>query len=143
MSITGTTDIEGNLMQLTTLAGVRHALLVRSDGLLIARHTAPHSIQDSLQAAEADQNALIRAAAMTATALSLNKRIVGALGGGTLTETSITGTEGSVFLYAAGPRAVLALIIDHSADTPLLAQQVAEVLGPITAALPSRSADAD
>ncbi len=113
-------DVTELLGRLAALPGVRYALLVQTDGLLVA--------QQSATAETEPHHALVRTAAMTATALSLNKRIVGALGGGTLTETSITGTEGKISLYAAGSRVVLALVTEVDVDVQLMAQGVKEAL---------------
>ena len=116
------------LGRLTALPGVLHVLLVRSDGLLVARGSAQN-------AAPEDQGATARVAAMTATALSLNKRIIGAFQGGALTETSVIGTEAKFLLYAAGPRAVLALITTKDADTELISQRARAELGALAAEL--------
>ena len=59
-------------------------------------------------------------AAMASTALSLNKRITETMGAGSLTETSITGENGLVLLYAAGPRAALAVIADTKANMAMI-----------------------
>ncbi len=115
-------ELGENLGQLTALPGVTQALLVQSDGLLIAQESAGGDDADDVQ------NAILRVAVMTSTAISLNKRIIGALGGGTLSETSIRGTEGKISLYAVGARVVLALVMTLDADAGRIAEKVEEML---------------
>ena len=115
-------ELEKSLGHLTELSGVTRALLVQSDGLLIAQRSAGGD-----DAAEV-QSAVIRVAAMTATAISLNKRIIGALGGGVLSETSIIGSEGKISLYAVGTRVVLALVTSVDADAGPIAERVEKTL---------------
>ena len=85
---------------------IRSVLVARNDGLLLVQ-----------TAVEGDAT---RMAAMASTALSLNKRITETMGAGPLTETSITGENGLVLLYAAGPRAALAVIADTKANMALI-----------------------
>ena len=108
--------------QLAALPGVLDVLLVRSDGLLIARNGAQAAFADD------DPGAAARVAAMTATALSLNKRLLGAFYGGVLSETRVIGTEAQLFLYAAGPRAVLTLVTTKDAEAERLSGRVREAL---------------
>ena len=129
MSLKADPKEPAGLEQLAAFPGVMHVLLVQSDGLLIAQRSAAGGA-----AKEAFQGAVIRVAAMTATALSLNKRIVGALGGGVLTETSIAGTEGKISLYAVGTHVVLALVTEKDVDAQLLSAQVKAVLETFAAA---------
>ena len=81
---------------------IRSVLVARNDGLLLVQ-----------TAVEGDGT---RMAAMASTALSLNTRITETMGAGSLTETSITGEHGLVLLYAAGPRAALAVIAEPKAN---------------------------
>jgi uncharacterized protein len=76
-----------------------------------------------------------RMAAMVATALSLGKKICDTFAGGDLNETSISGTAGQVFIYAAGPRSVLAAIVGAGSNIGLLhlesrekAKQIAQLI---------------
>lgn len=72
-------------------------LLASSDGLPIA-----YSLGATL-----DPN---RIAAMAATALGLGKRITQSLSHGTLSEASITGGNGQMFIYSVGDKGTLAVI---------------------------------
>ncbi len=85
---------------------IRSVLVARNDGLLLVQ-----------TAVEGDGT---RMAAMASTALSLNKRITETMGAGSLTETSITGENGLVLLYAAGPRAALAVIAEPKANMAMI-----------------------
>ncbi len=85
---------------------IRSVLVARNDGLLLVQ-----------TAVEGDAT---RMAAMASTALSLNKRITETMGAGSLTETSITGENGLVLLYAAGPRAALAVIAETKANMAMI-----------------------
>lgn len=85
---------------------IRSVLVARNDGLLL--------VQTSV---EGDAT---RMAAMASTAVSLNKRITTTMGAGELTETSITASDGLVLLYAAGPRAVLAVIAEIKANIAMI-----------------------
>ena len=85
---------------------IRSVLVARNDGLLLVQ-----------TAVEGDAT---RMAAMASTALSLNKRITETMGAGPLTETSITGENGLVLLYAAGPRAALAVIAEPKANMAII-----------------------
>jgi len=49
-------------------------------------------------------------AAMAAAASNLGKRISESMSNGGLAEVSIRGDEGALFVYAAGPKAVLAVM---------------------------------
>ncbi|MBI3680026.1 MAG: roadblock/LC7 domain-containing protein [Acidobacteria bacterium] len=61
-----------------------------------------------------------RIAAMAAAASSLGKRVSESLSAGSLSEISLSGTEGQVFLYNAGGKAVLAVIGPSGANTGLI-----------------------
>ena len=85
---------------------IRSVLVARNDGLPLVQTSA--------------QGEATRMAAMTSTAVSLNKRIVSIMGAGELTETSISGTDGQILLYTAGPRAVLAVMTETKANVALI-----------------------
>lgn len=96
-------------------------LIASTDGLAIS-----HSLSSG------DPN---RVAAMAATALGLGKRITDTLSVGTLSETTVSGTDGQIFLYSAGTKGVLALIAGSGANVGLInieardaAQEVARIL---------------
>ncbi|PYE50957.1 roadblock/LC7 domain-containing protein [Deinococcus yavapaiensis] len=80
----------------STLPELKGVIIATSDGLPVAQ----------TMGAGVDAN---RVAAMAATALGLGKRINDTLAAGTLTELSVSGTEGQVFLYSCG-RGVLAVV---------------------------------
>jgi predicted regulator of Ras-like GTPase activity (Roadblock/LC7/MglB family) len=84
---------------------IKGALIASSDGLAIV-----HSL------ASGDPN---RVAAMAATALGLGKRITSTLGVGTLTETTVAGNDGQVFLFSAG-EGVLSIIAGSGANVGLI-----------------------
>lgn len=96
---------------LTTLRGalpeLRGALVATVDGLPIA--------QDMGGGADAN-----RVAAMAATALGLGKRINDTLGSGQLTDMSVGGTDGQVYIYAAGNKGVLAVVAPAGVNLGLL-----------------------
>lgn len=81
-------------------------LVSRNDGLSLIHTSA--------------QSEATRMAAMTSTAVSLNKRIISVMNAGELTETSIFGTDGQILLYTAGPRAVLAVMTETKANVALI-----------------------
>ncbi len=86
---------------------VRGALVASTDGLPMAQNLSGNE----------DPN---RVAAMAATALGLGKRISDTLNGGTLTETSVSGTEGQIFLYAAGNKGVLVVVTPANVNIGLV-----------------------
>ena len=88
------------------LPGVRSVLVTRSDGLPLVKTSS--------------QVDTTKVAAMTATAVSLNKRIISTVNAGEITETSISGSQGQILLYAAGPRAVLALTAERKANVAMI-----------------------
>lgn len=111
---------------LTTLRAalpeLRGALIATVDGLPIAQ----------TMGAGTDAN---RVAAMAATALGLGKRINDTLGSGALTDMSVGGSDGQVYIYAAGTKGVLAVVAPTGVNLGLLhmeardaAQEVAGIL---------------
>lgn len=99
------------LTTLQTLRGslpeLRGALVATIDGLPIAQTFSDNT----------DAN---RVAAMAATALGLGKRINDTLGTGELTEMSVTGLDGQVFVYATGKKGVLAVVTPAGMNLGLL-----------------------
>ena len=61
-----------------------------------------------------------RLAAMAAAASSLGRRISETLGVGPLLEISVTGSDGKLFVYAAGAKTVLAVMGPHAANAGLI-----------------------
>ncbi len=111
---------------LTTLRAalpeLRGVLVATVDGLPIAK-------------AMSDGTDANRVAAMAATALGLGKRINDTLGSGELTDMSVSGLGGQVYIYAAGRKGVLAVVTPSGMNLGLLhmeardtAQAIAEIL---------------
>ncbi|MEF2280414.1 roadblock/LC7 domain-containing protein [Deinococcus sp. YIM 134068] len=101
---------------------LRGALIATVDGLPIAQTMGDGT----------DPN---RVAAMAATALGLGKRINDTLGSGQLTDMSVSGASGQVYIYAAGHKGVLAVVAPTGVNLGLLhmeardaAQSVASIL---------------
>jgi uncharacterized protein len=86
---------------------IRGVLIASTDGLPMAQN---------LSGSE-DPN---RVAAMAATALGLGKRIADTLSAGALTETTVSGTNGQIFLYAAGGKGVLVVVAAAGANVGLI-----------------------
>ncbi len=108
--MTATVDIK-NLQEIIdalreSVPKVKSVIVARNDGLSLVQ--------------TANQGDPARMAAMASTAVSLNKRIITTIEAGELTETSISGTQGQILLYAAGPRAVLAVIAENKANVALI-----------------------
>ncbi|SEJ84100.1 hypothetical protein SAMN04488058_12222 [Deinococcus reticulitermitis] len=101
---------------------LRGALIATVDGLPIAQ-------------AMGDGTDANRVAAMAATALGLGKRINDTLGSGTLSDMSVSGLNGQVYIYAAGSKGVLAVVTPPGVNLGLLhmeardtAENVANIL---------------
>lgn len=106
----------------SSMPELRGALIATVDGLPIAQAMGDGT----------DPN---RVAAMAATALGLGKRINDTLGAGQLTDMSVSGATGQVYIYAAGTKGVLAVVTPPGMNLGLLhmeardtAQSVAEIL---------------
>lgn len=106
----------------SSLPELRGALIATADGLPIAQ-----SFSDNT-----DAN---RVAAMAATALGLGKRINDTLGTGSLSEMSVSGLQGQVFIYSVGAKGVLAVVTPAGMNLGLLhmeardaAQTIASIL---------------
>ena len=91
----------------SSLPELRGALVATVDGLPIAQ-----SFSDNT-----DAN---RVAAMAATALGLGKRINDTLGAGNLSEMSVSGLQGQVFIYSVGAKGVLAVVTPAGMNLGLL-----------------------
>lgn len=109
-------QIESLCDSIPELTGV---LLASSDGLPIA-----HSLSNDDDPA--------RVAAMAAAAASLGLRVTKALETGTVTEVCVRATEGDLFIYSAGAKAVLAVMGPKNANAGLVhleARSAAEEIG--------------
>jgi predicted regulator of Ras-like GTPase activity (Roadblock/LC7/MglB family) len=98
------TQIEALRNAIPELKGV---LLASNEGLPIA-----HSLSNG-----ADPN---RVAAMAAAASSLGRRITESMSAGTLGEVSVQAEEGSLFVYSAGSKAVLAVVSPKEGNAGLI-----------------------
>lgn len=101
---------------------IQGVLVASTDGLPVL-----HSFANN-----ADPN---RVAAMAATALGLGKRISESLNAGTFSETSVKGDAGQVFLYAAGPRAVLTVLAGHDCNVGLIQMEARDAAAAVAAAM--------
>jgi uncharacterized protein len=113
--------IEGLRAEIPELRGV---LLATAEGLPVA-----HSLSGGTDAS--------RVAAMAAAASSLARRVSEHLGLGNPGEVSITGNLGALYVYTAGPVAVLAVIGQQGTNAGLVAlearaaaREMGELLGP-------------
>jgi predicted regulator of Ras-like GTPase activity (Roadblock/LC7/MglB family) len=97
------------------------ALITSTDGMLMS----------SL----ASTGDMTRMAAMVATALGLGKRISDSFGGGSFEETTVAGASAAISVFAAGSKAVLAVVYPKGANVGLIllesrnaAQKISEVV---------------
>jgi predicted regulator of Ras-like GTPase activity (Roadblock/LC7/MglB family) len=97
-------QIEALRSAIPELKGV---LLASNEGLPVA-----HSLSNG-----SDPN---RVAAMAAAASTLGRRISDSMSAGTLAEVSIQAEEGALFVYAAGSKAVLAVLSSQGANAGLI-----------------------
>jgi len=98
---------------------LRGVLLASTEGLPVA-----HSLSNGT-----DPN---RVAAMAAAATSLGRRISESMATGGLSEVSIRGDDGVLFVYSAGPKAVLAVIGPMGSNAGLIhleARGIAKEIG--------------
>jgi uncharacterized protein len=108
MSVGKQEALQQCLMNLrSAIPEIRGVLIASTDGLPMAQN---------LSGSE-DPN---RVAAMAATALGLGKRISDTLNAGALTETTVSGTNGQIFLYAAGNKGVLVVVSAAGANVGLI-----------------------
>lgn len=98
------TQLESLRAAIPELKGV---LLASNEGLPIA-----HSLTNG-----ADPN---RVAAMAAAASSLGRRISETMNAGTLGEVSVQADDGGLFVYAAGSKAVLAVLSPQGGNAGLI-----------------------
>jgi uncharacterized protein len=91
-------EIQRHLEDLrSAIPELKGVLLASNEGLPVA-----HSFTNGADAQ--------RVAAMAAAASGLGRRITDSLGVGTLSEVSVTGSDGQIFVFSAGGKAVLAVI---------------------------------
>ena len=105
---------------------LRGVLVASTEGLPVA-HSIAGGADPARVAAMAD-----RIAAMAAAASNLGKRISESLSVGGLVEISVTGSEGQIFLYAAGTKGVLAVIAPKGGNAGLIhleARTIAKDIG--------------
>lgn len=101
-------EIQKGLEELrAAIPELKGVLLASNEGLPIA-----HSLSNGADAA--------RVAAMAAAASSLGRRVSESLNTGALQEINVSGSDGQIFLYSAGGKAVLAVISPASANTGLI-----------------------
>lgn len=103
----------------TSVPELKGVLLASSEGLPVA-----HSISNGT-----DPN---RVAAMAAAATNLGRRISDSMASGSLAEVSIRGEDGTLFVYAAGSKAVLCVMGPTAANAGLIhleARGVAKDIG--------------
>jgi uncharacterized protein len=86
---------------------LKGVLLASNEGLPIA-----HALTNG-----ADPN---RVAAMAAAASSLGRRVSESIHAGTLGEVAVQAEEGALFIYSAGPKAVLAVLGPQGGNTGLI-----------------------
>ena len=86
---------------------LRGVLLASMEGLPVA-----HSLSNGT-----DPN---RVAAMAAAATNLGRRISESMATGELSEVSVRGDDGNLFIYSAGPKAVLAVMGPVGANAGLI-----------------------
>jgi predicted regulator of Ras-like GTPase activity (Roadblock/LC7/MglB family) len=98
------------------------ALVASTDGLPIT-----HSFTNG-----ADPN---RVAAMAATTLGVAKRISESLSAGTFAEASVRGDNGQIFLYAAGSKAVLAVLAPQECNVGLIQMEARDAAAAIATTL--------
>lgn len=98
----------------SSMPELRGALVATVDGLPIAQAMGEGT----------DAN---RVAAMAATALGLGKRINDTLGSGVLTDMSVSGDNGQVYIYAAGNRGVLAVVAPTGTNLGLLHMEARDI----------------
>ncbi len=115
--------VEALKIELETLQNaipdLKGVLLASTDGLPIA-----HSLTNG-----ADPN---RVAAMATAACTLGRKISDSFGTGALGEVSVQAEEGSLFVYSAGNKAVLAVLSPQGANAGLIhleARQAAKQIG--------------
>ena len=114
--IVAVADLRGAIPEL------RGAMIATVDGLPIAQLFTDNT----------DGN---RVAAMAATALGLGKRINDTLGTGDLSEMSVAGLDGQVYIYAAGRKGVLAVVAPSGMNVGLLNMEARDAASRVTQVL--------
>jgi predicted regulator of Ras-like GTPase activity (Roadblock/LC7/MglB family) len=100
--------LKGHLENLrSSIPELKGVLLASNEGLPIA-----HSLSNG-----SDPN---RVAAMAAAASNLGRKISDSMSAGTLGEVSIQADEGSLFVYSAGSKAVLAVLSPQGGNAGLI-----------------------
>ncbi|PQJ26944.1 hypothetical protein BSZ35_18650 [Salinibacter sp. 10B] len=94
-------------------------------------------ITDTLQGEDAEE-----IAAMVATTTGVSERMSSTLSAGEVEETSIKGTERSVFLYRAGEEAVLAVVAGADANVGMINLQARRATDEVETLLSDPSASA-
>ena len=106
----------------SAIPDLRGAMIATTDGLPIAQLFTDNT----------DGN---RVAAMAATALGLGKRINDTLGTGDLSEMSVAGLDGQVYIYAAGRKGVLAVVAPSGMNVGLLNMEARDAASRVTSVL--------
>jgi len=91
----------------TAIPELKGVLLASNEGLPIA-----HSLSNGTDPS--------RLAAMAAAATSLGRRVSENIHGGTLGEVSVQAEEGSLFVYSAGSKAILAVLSPQGGNAGLI-----------------------
>jgi len=101
-------EIQNGIGQLRlAVPELRGVLLATTEGLPVV-----HSLSDGLDPQ--------RFAAMAAAAVNMAKKFGEHLNAGPMAEVSVTGNDAQIYIYAAGPRAVLALAAPASSNAGLI-----------------------
>jgi uncharacterized protein len=101
-------EIQNGIGQLrVAVPELRGVLLATTEGLPVA-----HSLSDGLDPQ--------RFAAMAAAAVNLARKFGENLNAGAMAEISVTGSDAQIFIYAAGPRAILALAAPANGNAGLV-----------------------
>jgi predicted regulator of Ras-like GTPase activity (Roadblock/LC7/MglB family) len=109
------TQIQSKDEQMHQVLGNLRAALFDVSGVLIASTDGLSLAQDMPNGSDPT-----RLAAMAATAIGLGKRISTTLSLGGYDESIVRAAEGTLYLYSAGPNAVLAVVAGPGANTGLI-----------------------
>jgi predicted regulator of Ras-like GTPase activity (Roadblock/LC7/MglB family) len=105
----------------TDIPEIKGIILATSDGLPL--------VSDLKEGVPAD-----KMAALTATALSIGKRIMPSLGMGDVSEFTITSADGRLFIYLVGTSAAMCIMTPKAVNLGMVflrATEVAKKLGPV------------
>ena len=123
MTISKQERLQGALRDLrSAIPDIRGAMVATTDGLPIAQ-----TFTDDTDSG--------RVAAMAATALGLGKRINDTLGTGDLSELSVSGSIGQVYIYATGRKGVLAVVAPGGMNLGLLHMEARDTAGRVAGIL--------